>query len=397
MASYPSPFQVGPSAPALTSQQQMLKDVQSKNGVYEIAANAPDAAQFANGAAAFFAKLKNEQIVSAGTGFANDLEYLQAVVRSAEGTAFYSKGTSNIGDVSIEDYSAIKNLLTQSYIRGEYWQLTAQKDIASPFRTTGGTFSKDITTALNLLDQTDAESKFRDAYFKAYNVYPSEKKITKFMNQFNAEAKTQLGVSTTTAVGGGMGKTGRRDTVTKGLGFTQAEQDQFLAQFLKDNYKITGKEAAGTASQVINSLKKAYANNMLPEDSMENMIAFAADYIGTSDQEVANQKLAAKIDSIRKTSAIQNPGIKEFLDSGNDASTIVDPIIQKALDKLGVKLDRNDKRIAQILNYNDGKTTRVMNSAELENFLEKQPEFQTSPTGINKYLGIGRALRSALG
>lgn len=396
---YPSPYTVGPSTPAMTSVEATKKAVQMQGEIYDVAANAADAAQFANAGAAFFAKLKNPNSqtgLGISAGFANDLEYLQAAVRNAKGTAFYSTGTSNVGDISLEDYNAIKNLLTQSYIRGEYWTTTVQKDLTSPFRTTGGTFSKDITTALNLLDYSDAESRFNDAHFRAFGIYPSPEKIKNFQESFNTEAKKQIGKTTTTSTGGA-GGVGTRKTVSSAEGFTQKEQDQFLASYLKDNYQITGDEKSGQVKSVIEGIKGAYKNNLLPEESMESIIAFAADLVGTADQEVANQKFATKLEDIRKASSVLNPGIKEILDSGKDASTIINPIIQKITNKLGVQLDQTDSRIAKIINYNDGKATRVMNDVELDNFLEQQPEFQTSPAGINKYLNIGRALKGALG
>jgi hypothetical protein len=49
-----------------------------------------------------------------------------------------------------------------------------------------------------------------------------------------------------------------------------------------------------------------------------------------------------------------------------------------------------------ILNFNDGKTTRVMNATEVDNYIQKQPEFQTSPTGYSKFAGIGQAITGAL-
>ena len=100
-----SPYQVGPSTTVATQQKQIKDMIQAVNSEYDIAANSADASQFANTASAFFARLRNEKTVSAGTNFNNDLEYLQAAVRNAKGTAYYSAGTSNIGDMSMEDFA----------------------------------------------------------------------------------------------------------------------------------------------------------------------------------------------------------------------------------------------------------------------------------------------------
>jgi len=53
-------------------------------------------------------------------------------------------------------------------------------------------------------------------------------------------------------------------------------------------------------------------------------------------------------------------------------------------------------QIKKVINFNDGKTTRVMNTSELNTFIEKLPEFQTSDVGRAKYLSIAEAVRNGL-
>ena len=386
-----SPYQVNAAVPVIDAQNSMKLAIRADGSIYDIAFNLSDPQQFAAAAGPKFDELRKTNIYGAAAGFANDLEYLQAAVRSAKGTAYHSKGTSNVGDISLEDYSAIQKVFQTSYLRGYDWSSTLQLDLNSPYRSAaGGDFTKNVTTAMHLLDATDAESRLSDAYYKAFGTYPTQKKIEAFRTKYNAQAKKEAAVTTTIS---GQSTT---KTTTQNEGFTAAEQQQFLANFLKDNYKITGKEQSGYVVNVIKAIKNAYASNMLPEEDMSSMLSFAADLVGTSDTNVQEQKIATKMQSIRNVAAKQYQGLADVFAAGQDASTVVDPIIKTINTTLGTNINRNDARIKQIVNYNDGKTTRVMNASELDNFIQKQPEFQTSTAGYNKYASIGQAIKDAL-
>lgn len=382
-----SPFQVTGVVPAIDAQASMRADVRAPGKVYDVAFNAADPQQFAAASSSFFDGLRKTNVYGAQAGFANDLEYLQAAVRSGG----LSKGTSQVGDISLEDYSAIQKVFQTSYLRGYDWATTLQRDLTSPyFNGAGSGFTKNVTTAMHLLDATDAENRLSDAYFKAFGVYPTQKKIEAFRTKYNAEAKKQAAVTTTVS-----GKTSTKTTVAN-EGFTAEEQQQFLANYLKTNYKITGKEDSGYVAGVIQQLKNAYAENMIPADNDNNLIAFAADLIGTSDTAVQSQKIQAKMQSIRDIAAKQYTGVADLLAAGNNVAAVLDPIVKSVNSALGTSLDRNDARFKAVLNYNDGKTTRVMNAAEIDNFIEKQPEFQTSAAGYAKYANWGQALKGAL-
>jgi hypothetical protein len=301
-----------------------------------------------------------------------------------------SKGTSNVGDISLEDYSAIQKVFQTSYLRGYDWATTLQRDLNSPYANGNSQFTKTVATSMHLLDATDAESRLSNAYFQAFGVYPTQQKIEAFRTKYNAEAKKQAAVTTTVN-----GQT-TTSSVNSNEGFTADEQNQFLADFLKTNYKITGKEQSGYVVNVISALKNAYASNMIPEEDTASMIKFAADLIGTADTKVQDQKFATKLQSIRDVAAKQYMGLADTFASGQDAATVVDPIVKTINTTLGTNIDRNDPRIKQIVNYNDGKTTRVMNATELDNFIQKQPEYQTSPAGYSKYANLGQTITGAL-
>lgn len=382
------PYKSGLSAPVMSDEDALKATIRQNGSIYDIAFNTADPQQFAAKASKYFDGLASTKRYTTDPGL-NDLQYLQAVVRKMG----LSKGQSNLGDMSLEDYSAIQKVFQTSYLRGNDWDVVLQNDYNSPYRTGESTFSKDVSTALRLIDKTDAQNILTKAYFQTYNKYPSQKQIEKFALKYNEEAKRQAQVTTTTKSGKDVTKS---TSVVGNQGFTQEEQDQFLATFLKDNYKITGEEQAGYVKNVISSIKSAYANNLLPEEDMDQIISFAAGLVGTADDTMANQKLDAKLQSIRNVAAKLNPGIADLLTNGQDVSSIVDPIVKNINTTLGTNFTKDDSKIKKIINYNDGKTTRVMNASEINTFIEQMPEFQTSDVGRAKYLSIAEAVRNGL-
>lgn len=382
------PYQSGLSAPVMSDADALKATIRQNGSIYDIAFNTADPQQFAAKASKYFDGLASTKSYTTDPGL-SDLQYLQAVVRKMG----LSKGQSNLGDMSLEDYKAIQGVLQTSYLRGYDWNTVLQNDYNSPYRTGESTFSKDVSTALRLIDKTDAQNILTKAYFEAYGKYPSSKQIEKFATKYNAEAKVQAQVTTTTKVGKDSTKS---TSVAANQGFTQEEQDQFLANFLKDNYKITGEEQSGYVKNIISTVKSAYANNLLPEEEMDQIINFAAGLVGTADDKMANQKLDAKLQSIRNVAAKLNPGIADLLANGQDVSSVVDPIVKNINTTLGTNFTKDDAKIKKIINYNDGKTTRVMNASEINTFIEQLPEFQTSSVGRAKYLSIAEAVRNGL-
>ena len=381
-------YNTGMPAPVMSDAEALKARIRANGSIYDIAFNTAAPQQFAAIASKYFDGLSKTKNYSTDPGL-TDLQYLQAVVRKMG----LSKGQSNLGDMSLEDYAAIQKVFQTSYLRGYEWDTVLQNDYNSPYRTGGSSFSKDISTAIKLIDKTDAESILTKSYYTTFGTYPSAKQIEAFKTKYNAEAQRQAQVTVSTKAG--VDVTSSKNIV-KNQGFTQEEQDQFLAKFLQDNYKITGKEQSGYVKNVLLTLKNAYANNLIPEEDMGNMIQFAADLVGTSDDKIANQKLDTKLQSIRNVAAKLNPGIADILANGQDASTVIDPIVKNINSTLGSNFTKNDPQIKKIINYNDGKTTRVMNSSEINSFMEQLPEYQTSDVGRAKYLSIAEAFRNGL-
>jgi len=382
------PFQSGPS----TGTSDALKTaIRADNGVY-FKAWSQDPQAFVISAASFFDTLRKAKTIRPDM---TDFDVLQAKVR----TAGLSKGTSPLGQLDMADVTAIASIFKEGYINGMDWNTTLDNKIQSPYAKIGGpTFSKEISTALKRIDKSDATQRLNDAYFKTFGIYPTGEQIEKFKNKYNAEAQLQLATTTRTrnANDTGTSSSATSKEITSGEGFTQAEYDTFLGKFLADNYKITGKEQSGLVKDTITNLKRVYKDNMLPEPPINELAQIATDIVRTGDTGIQEQKMTAKITAIRGIAAKLYPGLKDSFDAGTDLVTILNPIVQSANNYLGTNFDKSNPIFSQVLNYNDGKTVRVMNASEMKSFFESLPEFNTSDAGRAKGTSIANALRDGL-
>jgi len=382
------PFQSGPS----TGTSDALKTrIRADNGVY-FKAWSQDPQAFVISAASFFDTLRKAKTIRPDM---TDFDVLQAKVR----TAGLSKGTSPLGQLDMADVTAIASIFKEGYINGMDWNTTLDNKIQSPYAKIGGpTFSKEISTALKRIDKSDATQRLNDAYFKTFGTYPTGEQIEKFKNKYNAEAQLQLATTTRTRNANDTGTSSSAKTKEEisGEGFTQAEYETFLGKFLADNYKITGKEESGLVKDTITNLKRVYKDNMLPEPPINELAQIATDIVRTGDTGIQEQKMTAKITAIRGIAAKLYPGLKDSFDAGTDLVTILNPIVQSANNYLGTSFDKSNPIFSQVLNYNDGKTVRVMNASEMKSFFESLPEFNTSDAGRAKGTSIANALRDGL-
>jgi hypothetical protein len=379
----PTTTQSGAYGDAASRDAQALAAIRADGSVYFKAFSmVPEA--FAASAATEFDAMKNKSTIREGM---SDYAYMQALIRQSG----LSKGTGPLNQVDPQDLKAIKDVYQSAYLSGVDWQTWLDRYAQSPYASSnaGPKFSKQVSTALQLIDSTDAESILSKAYYEAYGKMPDGKQIESFKNKFKTEAQLQLATTTTSGVSS-PGST-KSNTVTSGQGFTQAEQDQFIAGFLKDNYKITGTEESGRVKTIIDDVKRVYRDNLLPEPSLQELTSFAADAIGTGDETIFKQKIDTKLAGVRSAAAQMYPGLAEQLAAGTDIRTVAQPAAQTLSTLLGTQIAFNDKRINQVLNYNDGKTVRTMNAAELQKFAESQPEFDTSPAGRERAMNIADA------
>jgi len=352
---------------------------------------ANDAQVFALTAQGFFTGMRN--LPSAVPGY-NQLQYLQASVRKLG----LSKGQTPIGQLDSSDYEAIGKVFKEGYQNKMDWEAVLEGYAQSPYlKLSASGFSKQIATALKTVDKGDAKSILNKAFFENFNAYPNSKQVTDFMNKWNTEAKKQMGKTTTTNKAGAAEGVSTSTSITEGMGFTQEEQDQFLAQYLKDNYKITGKEAGGQVKTILNGLTRVYEDNLMTPPPMEEQIQFASTLIGMGDDALRQQAFETKLQSVRNAASKLYPGMTDSLMGGTDLKTIADPIRSNLNNTLGLNIsDNNDDRIKYMMNYYDGKTTRVMNATEQKKYIESLPEFATSDAGRAKYANIANILEDRL-
>ena len=386
-------YQPGPATGTQqTPEQAAAALIRADNSVY-FQAWSQQTENFAVSAAAFFDGLKRTSTQKAGM---TDFAYFQAMVRNMG----LSKSTGVLGLTDMQDIAAMKDILKASYIDGIDWVETVNKQAQSPYGSSsaGPRFSKEVSTALTLIDKTDAESILSKAYYGAFGVMPNNKQIENFKTRYNSEAQRQLAETTSTRSTSGTdtSTSGTSKSVTQGMGFTQDEQQQFIAKFLKNNYKITGKEESGRVSTIIDDLQRVYEDNLMPVPPLEELTKFAADVIGTGDPEMYKQKIDTKLQSVRMVAAKMHPGAADMLDAGTDIRTIAAPISQAINSYLGTNIAYNDPRIKELVNYNDGTNIRTANSIEIEKWARKQPEFSTSAYGKNRAMDIANAFEQGL-
>lgn len=386
-------YQSGPATGTQQTPEQVAAALIRAEGSVYFKAWSQQTENFAQSAAEEFDALKNKSTIKAGM---SDYAYFQAIVRKLG----MSKSTGVLGMSDTQDIAAMKEVYKLSYLDGIDWIEWVNKQAQSPYASSsaGPKFSKEVSTALTLIDKTDAESILSKAYYGAFGVMPNNKQIENFKTRYNAEAQRQLAETTTTRSTSGTdtSTSGRSKTVTEGMGFTQQEEQQFIAKFLKNNYKITGKEESGRVATIISDLKRVYEDNLIPVPPLEELTTFAANAIGTGDPEMYKQKIDAKLQSVRMVAAKMHPGAADILGTGTDIRTIAAPISQALNSYLGTNIAYNDPRIKELINYNDGTNIRTANAIEIEKWARKQPEFATSAYGKNRAMDIADAFEQGL-
>ena len=368
--------------------------VRAPNSLYTQALATADAVAFSNQITGELDRLRAQ---TRNDGFKNNLNYLQALLRSSGG----SKGTSALGAFDLADLKALRETMVNSYTNGvEYFSWL--EGAAKTGLGSGGpktTFNKDISTALNLIDKTDATTSFTKGYYTATGMMPSTTQINNFMNKFNAQAKkeavttTRSGTSTT----GTGSASSKYTTTTSGLGFTAQEQTNFIAKYLSKDMVVTP-EIGGAAKTIIDTIRTTYKNNNLAEPEFESLIGIVEDVIGTGDAEMAKQKITETLQGIRDIAAKLNPGLADILKAGNDINSVADQYIKLAQSVTKKKYDMSSPIIKQMINYKDDKgALRAATDWEALQIIRQSPDWLASSEAQSTFNNIGDVVTSKLG
>ena len=368
--------------------------IRKDGSFYTRTLNQADPVAFSNLAAkeldALRSQLRND-------GFGNNANYLQALLRATG----KSKGTSPLGTFSYEDIKAFREAVVESRLNGVEYLTLLQDNLDKG--GVGGTktkFSKEASTAINLLDKSDAKTMLSKAYYAAYGEGAPQSEIDRFMTKFNARAKKEAVTTTaqgtsTTSTGG---TTGKSTTTRSGLGFTAEEQTNFLANYLmKRGVKVTP-ETGGAVKTFIDEMRNTYKDNNLVEPEFNTLANKALALIGTGDPEILKQKLAEEKQRIRNQAAKLNPGMADILARGEDLKDYADQYMKIASAITRKTYDMNNPLIKKMMNYKDEKGNyRAASDIEAYEIMRGSSDWDSSPDAFNSFSGIGDIIERKLG
>ena len=326
------------------------------------------------------------------SGFQNKLDYYQFLLRKSG----LSGDTTPRGVIGIKDSEAIKKV-SQIALANRVPFETMLTTLYSNKSQGEVSFSKNISTAIRLIDKGDAKSNLSNAFYQAWGSFPDQNLVNKFMDDYNAEATRQESKSTTTS--STTGGVTRSKTVTGNEGFTDKEQQQFLANYLVKNHSITSSaELGGTAKNIYDQIISTSKNNFLAEPDFKEVSGLIANIIGAGDDKVSNQMLDDYKNQQRRVASKQYLGIQAELLAGEDAATYTKPLLNFLTKASGRNISADDKFIKNALNFKDDKGNyRLMNDYEMQQAWLSDPRSATSPDAINQATTVGNLVRQKLG
>ena len=402
------------------AQQSISAIVRAQGGLYENAFSISDPFAFAAKAAEKLDALKKSSTLRPGM---TDFEYMQALLRSSG----KSKGTGPLGATDNKDISAFKTVLQNAYLDGVTWNQWLENDIkygAKPEGKKGPSYnpiySKDISTALKLIDSTDAENILSDTYFKAFSEYPSVDLISKFKSSYSKEATRQKATVTSESTvkyvpvlnskgkatynkdGSPVMKAVKTSTEsTTGRGFTEAEQQDFLAQYIVDNSPKGAFDAAtigGAAKTYYDLLSQSHSLNYEDAPNIATLTPIIKTLLAATDQGVIDETVKKYQTDVRTRVGNKFMGVSEYVKSGGDARTIIDPLLKSLSANLESDINQNDKLAIKLLNFQgaDGKF-RLPNQYEIDQAVMADSRYGATSKAKNEVVNLFQSLKGALG
>lgn len=377
------------TGPQYTSQATQLAQVQAKDSFETKSQNYSDPVAYSYAIGDYLLNWRNE--ASPTPGFNNKLDYIQALLRGSG----LSSDTTERGIIGNKDVKALQDVSRIALQNGVPFLNMLQNLYTN--KSSAVTFSKSISVAIKLLDPTDAKSTLSDAYFKYYGAFPSTNQISEFEKLYNAEAKRQMAKSTTTTTTSG--QTSSSKTTTLGEGFTEKEQEQFLASYLVKNFDVATKEnLGGVAKSLYDNIIATHKNNYLSEPDLPSVASVLKQVLDAPDDAVANELLNNYKNQQRKVASKQYLSVQNELLAGEDAATYTKPIVDFLTKASGRTINYDDPFIKKALNYKDEKGNyRLMNDLELKNAWMSDPRYATSPGAITEAVQMAKTITQQLG
>lgn len=403
--------------------EKLRATVRGEGTLYSLAINISDPFAFANLGAPKLDSLRySSTLPAAKAAKISDYEYLQIMLRNSG----KSKGTGPLNSIDMKDITAFQSVLKSSYLEGIPWFTWLPNDIkygAKPEGKKGPSYnpiySKDISTALKLIDSTDAENILSDAYFKTFSEYPTVDLISKFKSSYSAEAKRQKATltseSTTTfaPVLNSKGKptynkdgspkmksTTTSSQTTTGRDFTEDEQRDFLAQYIVDNSPKGAFDAAtigGAAKTYYDLLSQSHSLNYEDAPNIATLTPIIKSLLSATDQGVIDEIVKKYQTDVRTRVGTKFMGVSEYVKSGGDARTLIDPLLKSLSTNLQTEVNEKDKLAIKLLNFQgaDGKF-RLPNQYEIDQAVMSDSRFGATSTAKNQSVNLFQSLKGAL-
>lgn len=318
-------------------------------------------------------------------------------------------------------------------------------------------YSAQIQRALTFKDYGDAKNAFVSSYFTEWGVAPSEQLITNFQKAWNKELEAQTPSTTSefkvtmtpvytntpvydkskpvlTASGkpkkDAKGKiiyqqkvdkdgkpvfeikkdasgqpvyktTTTSTTKTGGEGWTESEQQNWLADFMVTNYpdaKFNPEEIGGAAKVIYNELIRTHKDNFDTVPTFAELAPVIKDVLKTGDAKVGTEILSQYQAKVRAKAAKRFMSYGNDINAGEDAAKFIKPIIEKVSTTLERSFSIDDPFIKQILNFKDANGEfRQPNDYELDQLLKSHPDMIKTSTAKNEAVNMFQAFKSGIG
>lgn len=363
---------------------------------------------------------------SGPNGQGTQYEYLQSLLRE---TGFVKDKKTPLGVVGPDDAAALDKIInlavannTEPMTLLELFKKSGVGGVAGPKQIDTTTkYNKQVSTALQYKDITDAKQAWSDAHFQAYGYYPADSTYSKFETAWNAEVKRQKASSTTNTVTTFRPvidpKTGKQTTnkegvlqyiatnaittETSGEGFTAEEQQAFLADYISQNFPdvgLSGKELGGAAKTLYDAIADAHAKNF---DTVPDLAAVAPvikSAIGASNADQSTEMLTQYRNGIRDKMATKYMSIAESLKAGKDATDVLNPLMESLSSALETKIGIKDPLTIKLANFKDEKGVyRLPNEFEINQAVMSDSRYGKTSKAINEGINVMQSLRSKLG
>lgn len=359
------------------------------------------------------------------TGQGTQYEYLQTLLRS---TGFV-KDKTPIGLVGPGDSAGLDNIIrlavennTDPVTLLELFKKSGMGGTGAPKQQdTTAKYNKQVSTALQFKDLTDAKQGYNDAHFQAYGYFPQETSFGNFQTAWNAEVKRQKATTSTSTKTTYRPvidpKTGKQTinksgqlqyesintgtTTTSGEGFTTEEQQAFLADYIGKNFPdvtLKGAELGGAAKVLYDSISEAHSKNFDTVPDLSAVAPIIKDAISASNANQSAEMLTQYRNSVRDKAGTKYMSIAESLKAGKDATDVLNPLMDSLSIALETKVGITDPLIVKLANFKDDKGIyRLPNEFEVNQAVISDSRYGTTSRAINEGVNAMQSLRSKLG